>query len=56
MTERHYRRFIEDELENDKEIFPKSPFRNFPIKRGQSRGVQSSGWFGWGAAKQDASG
>ena len=33
-TNKHYRRFFEDELENDKEIFPKPIFTNIEIKRG----------------------
>ena len=52
-TNKHYRRFFEDELENDKEIFPKPIFTNIEIKRGQSRGVEKS-WFGGG--NQDESG
>jgi len=46
-TNKHYRRFFEDELENDKVIFPKPIFHNFDIKRGQSRGVEKS-WFSFG--------
>ena len=52
-TNKHYRRFFEDELENDKDIFPKPIFYNIDIKRGQSRGVEKS-WFGGG--DQDESG
>lgn len=52
-TNKHYRRFFEDELENDKEIFPKPIFTNIEIKRGQSRGAEKS-WFGGG--QQDESG
>ena len=37
---KHYRSFYNDELENNKDIFPKpSPFDSFEIKRGQSRGL-----------------
>lgn len=52
-TNKHYRRYFEDELENDTEIFPKPIFTNIEIKRGQSRGVEKS-WFGGG--QQDESG
>ena len=34
ITNLHYRRFYDDELENNKELFPKDPFINVPIKRG----------------------
>lgn len=42
--QKHYRRFYDDELENIKEIFPKSTFHSADIIRGQSRGL-SKGWF-----------
>ena len=48
---RHYRRHYPDELENNKEIFKKSPFYTAPIMRGQSRGIKSgilAGIFGGG--------
>ena len=31
---KHYRRFYPDELENCSELMPKSPFTEYPIKRG----------------------
>lgn len=31
---KHYRRFFPDELENNKEIFPKSPFHTANVVRG----------------------
>jgi hypothetical protein len=41
---KHYRQYYNDELENNKDIFPKqSPFSSFDIKRGQSRGLQKGG-------------
>jgi len=45
-TNLHYRKFYEDELENDKVLFPDpdDPFIKIPIKRGQSRGLTKS-WF-----------
>jgi len=45
-TNLHYRKFYEDELENDRTLFPDKdePFISIPIKRGQSRGLQKS-WF-----------
>lgn len=55
MTNKHYRRFYDDELENDKEIFPESIFTNIDIKRGQSRGVKKS-WFSFGGGQEDESG
>ena len=54
-TNKHYRRFFEDELENDKELFPKPIFYNMDIMRGQSRGVEKS-WFSFGDSNQDESG
>ena len=54
-TNKHYRRFFEDELENDPEIFPKPIFYTADIQRGQSRGVESS-WFSFGGGQQDESG
>jgi len=46
VTNLHYRKFYEDELENDTTLFPDSddPFVKIPIKRGQSRGLTKS-WF-----------
>ena len=42
--QKHYRRFYEDELENIKEIIPRSPFMTYKIMRGQARGLSKS-WF-----------
>jgi hypothetical protein len=42
--QKHFRRCYEDELENIKEVMPKSPFQTFDIIKGQSRGL-SKGWF-----------
>lgn len=42
--QKHYRRFYPDELENVREVIPRSPFESFEVKRGQSRGL-SKGWF-----------
>jgi len=58
VTNLHYRKFFEDELENDKSLFPEpdEPFIRIPIKRGQSRGLQKS-WFSFIAPdKVDESG
>jgi hypothetical protein len=53
---RHYRRYYPDELENIKEVMPvASPFDQYDIKKGQSRGA-SKGFFGFGAKKEDDSG
>ncbi len=41
---KHYRREYLDELENIKEIFPKSAFHTANVIRGQSRGLAKS-WF-----------
>jgi hypothetical protein len=57
-TNLHYRKFYEDELENDTSIFadPNEPFRNIDVKRGQSRGLSKS-WFSlFSADKEDESG
>jgi len=52
---KHYRKFYNDELENNRDIFPtESPFNSYKLKRGQSRGGASSGMFS--AVKTDASG
>ena len=55
ITNLHYRRFFDDELENNEELFPHKPFLSVPIKRGQSRGLKKS-WFSFGADKTDESG
>ena len=55
LTNLHYRRFYDDELENNKDLFPKAPFINVDIKRGQSRGLKKS-WFSFGNDKTDESG
>ena len=55
ITNLHYRKYYDDELENNKELFPKAPFLSVPIKRGQSRGLKKS-WFSFGAEKTDESG
>jgi hypothetical protein len=56
---RHYRRYYPDELENIKEVMPvPTPFNQFDIKRGQSRGASKGllgGLFG-SAPKTDDSG
>ena len=46
VTNLHYRKFYQDELENDTNLFPDpdDPFIKIPIKRGQSRGLSKS-WF-----------
>lgn len=46
VTNLHYRKYYEDELENDRTLFPDpdDPFIKIPVKRGQSRGLQKS-WF-----------
>lgn len=54
-TNKHYRRYFEDELENDPTIFPKPVFYSNGITRGQSRGVEKS-WFSFGSGQQDESG
>lgn len=42
---RHYRRFYPDELENVREILPiPTPFNQYDLKRGQSRGASVSIW------------
>ena len=55
MTDKHYRRFFDDELENNKDIFPKMPFINADIFRGQTRGLKKS-WFSFGGENEDESG
>jgi len=42
---RHYRRYYPDELEKVKEILPiPTPFNQYDLKRGQSRGASVSIW------------
>jgi len=56
MTNLHYRKFYDDELENNKDLFPRMPFISAGIKRGQSRGLKKS-WFSmFSADKTDESG
>ena len=45
---KHYRSYYDDELENNKDLFPRMPFYSFDIWRGQSRGAKKSSWFGGG--------
>ena len=40
---KHYRKYFPDELENNKDIFPKHPFHKADIIRGQSRGLKKGG-------------
>jgi hypothetical protein len=55
-AKRHYRRYYPDELENVKEVMPiSSPFDQYDIKRGQSRGA-SKGWWPFAGHKEDESG
>lgn len=42
---KHYRKFYDDELENNKQIFDRQPFNKFILHKGQSRGL-SKGLFG----------
>lgn len=43
---KHYRQFYNDELENDREVFPQpSPFNSYTLKRGQARGDDDDGLF-----------
>ena len=57
VTNLHYRRFFDDELENNKDLFPNQPFISVNIKRGQSRGLKKSMFGGlFGADKTDESG
>jgi hypothetical protein len=53
----HYRRYYEDELENNKELVGESPLNKIDIKRGQSRG-NSKSFFGalFASDREDASG
>ena len=55
---KHYRQYYNDELENNKEIFPRpSPFNSYQIKRGQSRGVSKGGFMSmFKTQKRDESG
>lgn len=57
MPVKHYRKFYDDELENNTEIFNRQPFHKFTLTRGQSRGL-SKGIFGslFGGGAQDESG
>jgi hypothetical protein len=51
---KHYRKFYPDELENVKDVMPKkSPFDEYEIKRGQTRGASKSLFF---KGKEDDSG
>jgi hypothetical protein len=56
---RHYRRYFEDELENNKEIFDRSPFKNFNITRTRKAnsglGSMIKSLFGGGGDNDDLS-
>lgn len=57
MIGRHYRRFYADELEHVKEIMPvESPFDQFMIKKGQTRGASKGLLSLFGSKKEDDSG
>jgi hypothetical protein len=43
---KHYRRFFEDELENNKEIFTRNPFLNIPISKVKLNNKSSGGLLG----------
>lgn len=43
-TNLHYRKYFEDELENNQELFNEKVFTSVDIYRGQSRGLSKS-WF-----------
>ena len=50
---RHYRRYYQTELEEVTELIEESPFEEYPIKRGQSRGLSPSLF---GSDRKDESG
>lgn len=53
---KHYRKYYKDELENTRDVMSMpSPFDQYFIKRGQSRGASKS-FFSFKAAKEDDSG
>jgi hypothetical protein len=56
-TKEHFRKFYEDELENNKELLGESPFVTYKVKRGCSRG-NSSSFFGslFASDRQDEDG
>ena len=54
LTQKHYRTFYDDELENNKEIFKRMPFYTFDVMRGQSRGAKKSSWFGSSGAEDES--
>lgn len=51
ISNKHYRKFYNDELENDKELFSDPVFTRVEVMRGQSRGLKKS-WFSIFAAQQ----
>ena len=54
--EKHYRKFVAEELEHCEEVMSKpSEFNCYDVKRGQSRGAKKSA-FSFGSTKKDASG
>jgi hypothetical protein len=56
-TKEHYRKFYEDELENNKELLGDNPFITYPLKRGSQRG-NSASFFGslFSSDRQDEDG
>jgi hypothetical protein len=56
LTNKHYRKYYEDELENNKDLFPSHVFERVDIVRGQSRGLSQS-WLSslWSSQRVDES-
>jgi len=56
-TKEHFRKFYEDELENNEELLGESPFVTYRVKRGSTRG-NSSSFFGslFASDRQDEDG
>ena len=56
-TKEHYRKFYEDELENNEELLGDNPFITYDLKRGSQRG-NSSSFFGslFSSDRQDEDG
>lgn len=45
LRKKHYRRMYNDELENVKDVLPvSSPFHQYDMKKGQTRGAKASFW------------
>jgi len=56
ISNKHYRKFYNDELEHNSDLFGEKVFTSVDIVRGQSRGLKKSWWNVFSAQQTDESG